>query len=385
MAEKSLDDARRRILLVLENAGSGSGRHVLDLCRGLIARGHDVTLLYSRSRLENWFEEELAATTALNAVTLDMRPGLRLADIASCRAVRRYLNARGPFDVIHGHSAKGGALARLAARARDGVRVYTPHALYTLRFAPGSIPGRFYGLLEKTLARECEGIICVSSAEHRHAVTLGLPSTKLFTVENGLAPLPPVDRDALRRHLRLADDNVAIGFVGRLAAQKAVHRLINAFAKVHAVQPRARLVIVGCGPDEAALRSLARKTSAADAIVWTGEVNGPQIMGALDIFALSSRYEAFPYALLEAAARELPIVSTRVGGVTELVVDDENGVVVEQDDGDGLVRALTDLVRDSARRQAMGAASKRIVRQYDFAGMVRKTLDVYTTLLERHA
>ncbi len=89
--------------------------------------------------------------------------------------------------------------------------------------------------------------------------------------------------------------------------------------------------------------------------------------------------------MLEAAARELPIVSTRVGGVTELVVDDENGVVVEQDDGDGLVRALTDLVRDSARRQAMGAASKRIVRQYDFAGMVRKTLDVYTTLLERHA
>lgn len=373
-----------RILFVLENAGSGSGRHVIDLSRGLIARGHDITLAYSRYRLEAWFEKGLAQTAALNTVTINMRPGLRLDDPPSLAALRRYIRKHGPFDVVHGHSSKGGALARLATSPGDAARVYTPHALYTLGYARGTLQRRIFGLLERTLARRCEGIICVSSAEYSHAREIGLPAGKLFTVENGIAPLAEIDRGAIRRRLGLRDNEVAIGFVGRLAAQKAVHRLIEAFVLVRNTHAHARLVIVGNGPDEAGLKILARDRGVSDSVIWTGEANGPEIMGALELFALPSRYEAFPYALLEAAARRLPIVTTNVGGVKELVHDGVNGVVVEQDDIDGFARGLVRLVGDHQQRRDMGAQSQRIGAHFNFDSMVGKTLAVYATLRQRH-
>ncbi len=378
-----MDNAPRRILCMLENAGAGSGRHVLDLCRALTQRGHSVSLLYSRRRLEGWFERELATIASGDATAIDMRSGMGPRDLVSLAQVRRFLRTHGPFDVVHGHSSKAGALARLATGSRRAVRVYTPHALYTLGCAPGSVRGRFFGLLERLLAVRCEGIICVSSAERRHALANGLPTEKLFTVPNGLAALQPVDRQAVRRRMGLERGQVAIGFVGRLARQKAVHRLVAAFAEVARSQERARLVVVGDGPDAAAARAQAAGLGVADRIIWTGVADGPEAMAAFDVFALCSLYEAFPYVLLEAMARGLPVVSTRVGGVDELLGDGSNGVVVEQDDADGLRRALADLAGDAERRRAMGERSLAIVRDYDVDTMVDRTLGVYATLLGR--
>lgn len=378
-----MEDVPRRILCILENAGAGSGRHVLDLSRGLIERGHHVTLLFSRARLEGWFERELATIPHLVAATIDMRSGMGLSDLASLRAVRRYLQEHGPFDIVHGHSSKGGALVRLGAVAGQAVRVYTPHALYTLGCEPRSLRRRFFALLERVLARRCEGIICVSAAERRHAIECGLPADKLFVVPNGLAPLPAVERAVVRSELGLGDEDVAIGFVGRLARQKAVHRLIGAFAAMRSEHDSARLVVVGDGPAGAAAKAQAQRAGVADAVVWTGAVPGQRMMGAFDIFACCSLYEAFPYVFLEAMARGLPIVSTRVGGVDEVLSPGVNGLLVEQDDPDSLARALLELVRDGERRLAMGRESLRRAAAFDVDAMVDRTVQVYSHLLAR--
>lgn len=380
-----MSEATLRILLVLENAGSGSGRHVIDLARGLLAGGHDVTLLYSRARIERWFEAELGALPNLHTATINMRPGLGLRDAPTVAAVRRFCKAMGPFDVIHGHSSKAGAMIRLATPGLPGVRVYTPHAFYTLGAQPGSARARFFGLLERVLSRFCDGIICVSQAEYRHAVALGLPVNKLYAVPNGFDTPPPGNRDAVRAQLALKDHHVCVGFVGRLARQKSVHRLVDAFASAHTRAAHLRLVIVGFGPDEEALKARAQAAGVADAIVWTGEADGLAMMSAFDIFALPSLYEAFPYVLLEAMSRALPILSTRVGGVDELVHDGENGFVVEQNDAASLAARLTELGNDLNQCQAFGAVSARIVMQFDVATMVAKTTGVYRTLLQRAA
>ena len=161
-------------------------------------------------------------------------------------------------------------------------------------------------------------------------------------------------------------------------------RLISAFAAVRKVQGAARLVIVGSGPDEAALKAQAERTGVADSITWTGDAEGARMMAGFDIFALASRYEAFPYVLLEATARGLPIVSTRVGGVDELVRDEQNGMVVEQGDIAGYTRRLESLVEDGDRRRAMGEESQRIVQRYGVDNMVRKTMEVYAELIRRY-
>jgi glycosyltransferase involved in cell wall biosynthesis len=373
-----------RILLLLENAGAGSGRHVIDLARGLSVRGHDVTLLYSQSRLEDWFERELRASPAVRRATLPMRPGLGPADASTIVAVRRFIQNNGPFDVIHGHSSKAGALARLGGWKTPGVKVYTPHAFYTLGSPAGSATGWFYASLERVLARLCDGIICVSTAEGRHAESrLAISPMKLFVVPNGLDPLPPGDRMYMRARLGLEDANFCIGFVGRLARQKAVHRLLEAFAAVYAANAHARLVIVGDGSDADSLKRLGEQLGLAEAVTWTGAADGIEMMSAFDLFAMPSLYEAFPYVLLEAMHRGLPILATRVGGVDELVREDVNGHVVEQGDVHAYAQRLAERVADPAGSRRMGAASRQIVAGFDLDAMVNGTAAVYRALLAR--
>ncbi len=380
---RTLTDESLRILLVIENAGAGSGRHVVDLARGLVGRGHDVVLLYGDDRLERWFEEELATIPALSAEIFPMRPGLGPRDIGAALRLRRRLRELGRFDIMHGHSSKAGALLRLATLGSGTTRVYTPHALFTMGAAPGSVRRLVFGGLERVLARLGEAIVCVSQAEYRHAIELDLPRDKLFVVPNGLAGLPDVDRTSVRSGLGLQADDVAIGCVGRLAPQKAVHRLIDAFAQLARGRPNARLVIVGSGPDDRSLRARADESGVGDRILWTGVADGPTMMAAFDIFALPSRYEAFPYVLLEALARGLPIVSTDVGGAEDVIVEGSNGFITDQDDDAAFVRRLGQLADDPQARATMAQAARQRAALFDVDAMVGATLDVYRTLLAR--
>jgi glycosyltransferase involved in cell wall biosynthesis len=365
-----------RILLVLENAGAGSGRHVIDLAAGLLRRGHAVTLIYSAGRCEPWFEDAAGSLPGLERAQVGMVRGPHPSDLRSCLEIRRHIARRGPFDVIHGHSSKGGALARLAGAGTTSAVVYTPHAFYTLDPQLGALRRAWYATLERLLARRSDAIICVSAAERAHALALGMPERLLFEVHNRIGPLPPPNRERARAAMGLRDGEVCIGFVGRLAPQKGLDRLLRAFADVAATQGEARLAIAGSGPQEQPLRQLVRGHGLEGRVLFLGQTDGPAVMAGFDVFALASRYEAFPYVLLEAAQRGLPIVTTLVGGAREIVQEGVNGYVLAQEDGAGLAQRLRELCRDPARRAAMGRAGQAALG----AGvdeMVDQTLAVY--------
>src|SRR6185437_3242872 len=125
-------DPRLRILMIVECSGGGTGRHVLDLSQCLIERGCEVHILYSRGRIDRMFETRLDAITSLYSQVVPMRTAPHPSDWSAWRAIRRYMRAHGPFDVIHGHSSKGGALARLAALGTGVSAYYTLHGLIML-------------------------------------------------------------------------------------------------------------------------------------------------------------------------------------------------------------------------------------------------------------
>jgi len=369
-----------RILLILENAGAGSGRHVVDLSRELLHRGNEVTLVYSQTRVEQWFTDAIAETAGLRTFCIDMVRGPSLRDFASLAQIRNVVaRDKSEFDIIHGHSSKGGALARFSGLFSDAARVYTPHAFVTLDPELSAIKHQFYGKIERALAALSHGIVCVSEAERRHAMTLNIPAHKLTVIQNCLTPLPAADRVAAREQLRLNDDEICIGFVGRLAPQKSIGRLPTAFADVSRSDPAARLAIVGAGPEEEQLRIFADQFNISDKVIWTGQADGPALMAGFDIFALSSNYEAFPYVLLEAAARGLPIVSTRVGGAEEIVHDGINGYVV--DDVAQLGNCLLRISRDPRKRQEMGSDSLARAAAFNVEKMVAETLVYYHSLV----
>jgi glycosyltransferase involved in cell wall biosynthesis len=316
---------------------------------------------------------------------MERAPGLR--DVRAVRALRQLLAAQ-RFDVVHGHSSKAGALARIACAGSGVPALYTPHAFVTLDPQLGAAARLLYGTTERILSWLGECVVCVSEEERHQALALGIAGRRLAVIPNGLAPLPAADRPAARRALGLDAQAVCVGFVGRLTPQKAVARLVAAFAQACPPGSPGRLVIVGDGPDRAALERQATELGVRDRVVLAGEADGPALMAGFDLFVLPSRYEAFPYVLLEAAARALPIITTQVGGAASVVRPGENGYIVPQaDDAAAMVAALAApigaLVRDPSRREALGRRSAAIAGGLGVDAMVERTVALYREVLRR--
>ena len=151
---------------------------------------------------------------------------------------------------------------------------------------------------------------------------------------------------------------------GRLSAQKNQKLMLRAFAAFLEKGYEAKLVILGKGEEEESLRMLAKELKISNFVDFAGfVVNVQEYLINADVFLLSSDYEALPLALLEAMAAGLPIVSTDVGGVRDIVTD--NGVLISSGDMNGMVQAMEDLYLNKDVRDALAAASKNNARRYD--------------------
>lgn len=350
---------------------------MLDLADGLMARGCEVHLIYSTGRIDARFRDRLAELKNLPSLALPMRTTPHPADFGVVKTVRRYLKQHGPFDIVHGHSSKGGAIARLAALGTGAAAFYTLHGLIMMDPGLSRLKRSLYLAIELGLSLRTAKIIAVSPEEARAAVRIGLGKSRVVTVPNGVGPAQLTPRVEARRELALAEDAVAIGFIGRLVDQKAPHVLVEAFAATVAVVPAARLVMVGSGPLMEPLRELSRTLKVSDKIIWLGERDARQVLAAFDIFALSSRKEGLPYVVLEAMAAGLPIVATVASGVEILIDPGVNGFHVPTDDTLAFTHALLKLAGDPSLASRCGRASLQKASDFTIDAMVDKTLAVY--------
>jgi glycosyltransferase involved in cell wall biosynthesis len=369
-----------RILLVIESSGGGSARHVVDLAGGLLAQGHHVEVVYSPLRADAWFVRDLEALPGIVIYPLEMRRSVGLHDFLSARKLQKLIVSCAPFDIIHGHSAKAGALIRLAGIGISGRKIYTPHAFITLDPNLGAKKRFIYTVVERLLAKYADGIICVSQEEEAHAIELGISKKLLFTVENGLVPLSAGDREAARKSLGLKETDVCLGFVGRISGQKPVDRMIRAFHLLHLQYPDLVVAIVGEGPDYESVQELAHSLNISDRVRFTGAAEGIFMMSGFDVFVLPSSYEAFPYVYLEALYRGLPIITTDVGGSSAVVAEGVNGYIVPQVNLNRMVACMAELAERPELRAEMGANSLEKSREFTVTHMVNKTIDIYRQL-----
>jgi glycosyltransferase involved in cell wall biosynthesis len=370
------------ILQVLEPSGGGSGRHFVDLCGALARLGHRVTAIYSPLRAEPRFIEELKALGLEAVLPVPMRRAPSPADILARSRINAIVRSHGPFDIIHAHSSKAGALVRLRLCSTPR-RIYTPHAFRTMDPTLGKAGRLIYGLIEGVFGRYLsDAVICVSDDEYRHAETsLRIPSRLLSTVVNGVARPPEGMRDAIRNGFGIAPDRFVFGFVGRLSPQKAPERLIEAFVRVARQSPVAELVMIGFGELEGDVRRLIDESQCAERIHLSRSVPGAEAMQAFDALVLPSRYEAMSYVMLEAASAGLPMVLSDVGGASTVVEHGVNGLITANSDHvSGLADAM--LTLSSPARYAQfkaGAAAKR--DRFGLDRMVQETLAVYQRTL----
>lgn len=162
-----------------------------------------------------------------------------------------------------------------------------------------------------------------------------------------------------------------IGTIATLRPEKNLHRLINAFNILRETYPLARLVIAGEGGERAALEATAAASRHADAITFTGRINEPErIVGAFDIFALSSDTEQMPFSVLEAMAAGKPVTSVDVGDVRNMVARPNVDYICDKSD-EALAVTMAALLDDDDKRAAIGAANAEHVRAvYDLRDMI---------------
>lgn len=368
-----------RILHCLRAPVGGLFRHVLDLAAEQAARGHDVGIVAdstARNALTDRLFAGIAPSLALGAVQLPMSRHPGLGDIKAARAVTQIARPL-KLDVLHGHGAKGGAYARLARRAlrAEGQRVnvfYTPHG-GTLNFRPGTVRGRVFMRVEHFLEHFTDGLIFESANAARvYRERLGEGPAPQRIIPNGLRPedffqvehTPGQARDVL--------------FVGELRDIKGVDVLLQALADLARGGMPLTAAIVGSGPQEAALKAHSNALGLQDSVVFTGALPAREAFSLGRVMVVPSRMESFPYIVLEAAAAGLPLITTSVGGIPEIVAGTDTELILPGD-----ACALTDAIRaifdDMPAAHARAERLKRnVAAKFTVSGMADSVLGFYT-------
>lgn len=304
-------------------------------------------------------------------------------------------------DIVHTHAAKPGALGRLAAAAMNVpaiVHTYHGHVFHSYF---NNLKSKVYINTERFLARKSSAIVAISEtqkaelveefkiahADKFRVIPLGLDLEKFHQDQSE-------KRKIFRQEYGMQEDDVAIGIIGRLVPIKNHSLFLKAIAHIKAKSARnIKAFIVGDGETRKELESLAKQlgidfTTEADKAhphpliftSWRSDVD--IIYAGLDIVALTSLNEGTPVSLIEAQAANKPIVSTRVGGIGDIVIEGQTALLANVDDHDLFCRHLLNLVENDNLRTEMGSnSSYYVTRRFGYQRMVEDTADLYHQLL----
>jgi len=265
-------------------------------------------------------------------------------------------------DIVHGHGAKGGAYARLAAGVGRAVALYTPHG-GSLHYSATSPAGFVFLALERLLARRTGGLIFESRfSRDTYVSKIGRPACPVRVVPNGLAAdeFAPVD---------CPPDAADFLFVGELRHLKGVDLLLRAVAAIRAERP-VTAVIVGDGPDGAAFAALAGSLGLSASVSFAGAMPARTAFGRGRCLVVPSRKESLPYIVLEAAAARKPMIAANVGGIPE-IFGSAARTLVPTDSVEDLTAAMrASLDAPEIMRQRAEELAVRVATEFSLARMV---------------
>ena len=368
------------ILHVFRAPVGGLFRHVLDLARGQIERGHRVGLIADSgtggARAEAILSD-LAPHLALGLTRIPMRRHPGPSDFATLRHVNGRISAT-HADVIHGHGAKGGVYARLSWARRDAVRAYTPHG-GSLWFERSSVTGLFYLTAESLLLRR--GNLYLFESENSAKTfrrKIGPPPGVSRVVHNGVAK-------AEFEPIALAADATDVLFLGELRALKGIDLLIEALVQLRTSERTVSATVVGDGPDKAALQAMVQSRGLGSDIRFLAPMPARQALALGRVLVMPSRAEGLPYVVLEAAAAGKPMVATRVGGIPE-IYGDLADTLVPPGNFVALGKAIARALDDPTSAASLAARLRdRVAAHFSADGMVEAILEAYRAALSGQA
>jgi glycosyltransferase involved in cell wall biosynthesis len=285
------------------------------------------------------------------------------------------------IDVLHTHAFGQNAWGSLSGRL-TGVPVVIAHE-HNRDFSGRALRP----VIDRELIARCASTMIVVSGEARRRMieVERIAPQHLELLPNGIRAMPTGDGRAARAELGIGDEDPVIGTVCVVRSEKALDVLVRAAALVIRDFPRLRVLIVGDGPDRAAVEAVVSEQGLEERVLLTGARDDvPDMLAAMDVAVLSSDYEGSPLSVLEAMDAGKPIVATRVGGIPEFIEDGVHGVLVPPRDEAALATAVRGVLGDMDAAGEMGArARERCRREFSLDRTVERLEQLYEELHSR--
>jgi glycosyltransferase involved in cell wall biosynthesis len=324
------------------------------------------------------------------------------SDYNAYRQLRKLIREFRP-DIVHTHAAKPGAVGRLAAKA-EGVPVilHTFHG-HVFHSYFNAAKTKFFIQTERFLAKKSDAIVAISEQQRKELVEdfRIAPAAKFHVVPLGFdldrfQTNQPEKRNKFRLEFGVTDDTIAIGIIGRLVPVKNHPFFLKAlkFVLDHTTK-KIKAFIIGDGETRANLEMIATQlgipfsqqdsTAHPHPLVFTSWRSDVDVINAgLDIICLTSLNEGTPVSLIEAQAANKPVVSTRVGGIADIVAEGQTALLSDVDDLEGFSRHLLEVVQDEALRKKLGANSRgHVMERFSYQRLTKDMAQLYYQLLEK--
>jgi glycosyltransferase involved in cell wall biosynthesis len=364
----------------------GAQRHVLSLIRGLDKEKYRVFLFTSAKGLLINEASSIEGLSVKKSGFLE-RPVNPFKDILALVELYSFIRKH-KIVIVHTHSSKAGILGRLAAGfAGAPVILHTVHGWSFHDFQPVVVRW-FYVLCEKLCARFTDRIIVVSVFDREKGLKAGVGKNEQYRlVRYGIDVMDFRVRNRrfrMRESLGLSNSDLVVGMVACFKPQKAPLDFIDLASLVRKDFPEVKFLLVGDGRLSGKIFRRIKQLGIGRNIILTGwRRDIPMILSGLDVFVLTSLWEGLPISVLEAMAASLPLVATNTGGIREVVVNGENGYLVEPRDIHSMHRRLAELLSDSRKRSSLAgrAAEDAGSEEFSTGGMLKRVFGIYDSLL----
>lgn len=311
-----------------------------------------------------------------------------LLDIKACFKLYRIFKEE-RFDIVHTHTAKAGVLGRITARLAGIKKIaHLPHGHNFYGYF-GPLRTKLATILERFIAHFTDRLIVLTELEKQDFLKFKVGKiSKIVVINSGLNldryRQAVIDRVKVKEEFSVQENEFLVGMIGRLEPVKGPQYFVEASTLVCKEFPQTKFLVAGDGRLKPELEFQARRLGVYDRFIFTGwREDIPEILPILDILVLPSLNEAVGRILIEAGACGIPVIASRVGGIPEIVKDNQTGVLVAAGDPPRLAEAIILLLKDRERRLRMGENARAWVDgKFSAENMADKFAKVYEELVK---
>lgn len=365
------------LYIITKSNWGGAQRYVYDLATSISQENIETKVVFGKEeRLKTELNKANIPTISIKELGRDFN---LLLDIKVFLKLVRLFNKEKP-DIVHLNSSKIGGLGALAARISGVPKIiFTGHgwAFNEDRSWFFKKIILFFHWITIILSHHT---IAVSEKIKTDVNWLPFVSKKIRVVYNGIKDIEFVSKESARRFLLpQVSSPIWIGSIAELHPTKALHYAIESFVKIKEQFPNVVFIIMGEGDERKKLEEKIKKYHLENQVFLLGYVpDARNYLKALDIFILTSISEALAYVIIEAGFAELPVISSNVGGIPEIITDENMGILVPSKNPDLLSDALKQLLKNEQERMTMGQRLReRVVKSFTLEKMVEETLRIY--------